>query len=499
MSYKLDLSDIDRGAQASLTAQIAERLQHAIDTGALAPGEKLPTTRALAEQAGINHLTAVRVYRRLAEQGYVTASVGRGTFVRAVPPALDRDPIDWQTAVLPELRPSYSHETFAATYLIPSDPDIVSLAAGAPDSAIYPANALGRIAGEVLDEVGGDALGYLDPDGLYELREEIAKRGRRLGFAQTAEEIMVTSGARQAIDLVCRASRRAGRRRRLRVADVHRHPQLAAGHRRARDRRAGRRGRHGRRRARAHARPPRGQARGRPAGLPEPDRARTCRRRARAARRAGARALVLHPRGRRLRDGALRRRRPSAPAPLRARPRHLRRLAVEDGRRRPAPRVGGGQRAGAPAHELAQAPQRHAHLEPGPVHRAPLAAQRRPRGAPARLQPDVRASAAMRCAPAWSATWATRSRCAGPSAATTCGSRSGGRSTSAQLLSEAIRCGVTFVPGGAMLAESSPTTSMRLSFARLEPEELDEGVRRLAKAVLAVRHRASRPGRVQFS
>src|SRR3954464_6494216 len=129
MSYTLDLSDIDRDGEESITAQIAHRIRTAIESGALAPGEKLPSTRALAEQAGVNHLTAVRVYRRLAEEGYVSASVGRGTFVRAVPPALDRDPIDWQTAVLPELRPSYSHETFAATYLIPSDPDIVSLAA----------------------------------------------------------------------------------------------------------------------------------------------------------------------------------------------------------------------------------------------------------------------------------------------------------------------------------------------------------------------------------
>ena len=144
MSYKLDLSDIDRDAEASLTAQIAERLQHAIDTGDLAPGEKLPTTRALAEQAGVNHLTAVRVYRRLAEQGYVTASVGRGTFVRAVPPALGP-----RSHRLADRRPagaaaSYPHEMFAATYRIPSDPDVLSLAAGWPDPALYPATVAGR-------------------------------------------------------------------------------------------------------------------------------------------------------------------------------------------------------------------------------------------------------------------------------------------------------------------------------------------------------------------
>src|SRR5436309_11537431 len=116
MSYTLDLSDIDRNGEESITAQIADRIRTAIDTGDRGPGAKLPSTRALAEQAGVNHLTAVRVYRRLAEEGYVTAGVGRGTFVRSVPPpaAADRDGM-WQYAVLPELQPSYVNEVFAET------------------------------------------------------------------------------------------------------------------------------------------------------------------------------------------------------------------------------------------------------------------------------------------------------------------------------------------------------------------------------------------------
>src|SRR4051794_7429790 len=116
MSYTIDLSDIDRAGEESITAQIADRIRTAIDAGDLAPGDKLPSTRALAEQAGVNHLTAVRVYRRLAEQGYVTSGVGRGTFVRAVPPpaAADDEGI-WQHAVLPEQQTSYVNEVFAET------------------------------------------------------------------------------------------------------------------------------------------------------------------------------------------------------------------------------------------------------------------------------------------------------------------------------------------------------------------------------------------------
>jgi len=55
------------------------------------------------------------------------------------------------------------------------------------------------------------------------------------------------------------------------------------------------------------------------------------------------------------------------------------------------------------------------------------------------------------------------------------------------LYNEALRHGVTFTPGGATMVEPGPHTSLRLSFGLLDPEELDEGVRRLAVALRAVR------------
>jgi len=60
------------------------------------------------------------------------------------------------------------------------------------------------------------------------------------------------------------------------------------------------------------------------------------------------------------------------------------------------------------------------------------------------------------------------------------------------LYDEAVRQGVTFLPGGAMMAERPRTTHIRLSFGYLDPDELDEGVRRLAVAVRAVRPRPRR-------
>jgi DNA-binding transcriptional MocR family regulator len=55
------------------------------------------------------------------------------------------------------------------------------------------------------------------------------------------------------------------------------------------------------------------------------------------------------------------------------------------------------------------------------------------------------------------------------------------------LYAEALRCGMTFTPGEAAMAEPTGETTLRLSFSLLRPEQLDEGVRRLARAIRAVR------------
>jgi DNA-binding transcriptional MocR family regulator len=498
MSYKLDLSDLDRDAQTSLTAQIADRLQRAIDVGDLAPGEKLPTTRALAEQASINHLTAVRVYRRLAEHGYVTAAVGRGTFVRAVPPAADRDPVDWQTAVLPELRPSYSHETLAAMHLAPSDPDIISLAAGAPDPSIYPASALGRIAGEVLSELGGEALGYLDADGLDELREEIAIRGRRLRFAQTADEIVVTSGARQAIDLACRAVVAPGD---IVVCESPTFIGILSSL----------------------------EVTGaRVIGVPVDEDGMDVDALERILARHEVKLVAVQPgcqnptgqdlssaRARRLAELARERSffilEDAVYATVRfdttdhTRLRHLApdHVIYVDSLSKT---IGGGLRLGWVA---ASGPvrQRVSWLKlHNDTHTSSLVQHFAHRwlasGAHERLLHDTNPMYAARC----DALRESLQRHLGDEV--TVPRPVGGHHLWVRfrrpideraLLSEAIRCGVTFVPGGAMLPEPKSVTAMRVSFARLDAEQLDEGVRRLAKAVLAVRHRASRPGLAHLS
>ena len=205
MSYKLELSDLRRTGEVSLTQQLVDRFAAAIDAEELAPGEKLPTTRALAADAGINHLTAARVYRRLAELGYVTASVGKGTFVRALAPdAEERHGDDWQIYALPDRPITYAEQVTGDAFRLANEPGMLSLSTGWPSPRLYPTEALARITADVFADEGGHAISYLTAEGLYDLREQIARYGGDQGFASDPDEIIVTSGARQAIDLAVR-------------------------------------------------------------------------------------------------------------------------------------------------------------------------------------------------------------------------------------------------------------------------------------------------------
>ena len=211
MSYKVDLSDLERDRDVSLTQQLVDRFAAAIEQGRLAPGEKLPPTRELAAQVGMNHLTAARVYRRLAELGYVTASVGRGTFVRALTPAGSTEHgDDWQVYALPQRETSYPEQVLAEAFASAGRQGVISLATGWPSPRLYPTDTLARITTEVFEEEGGEALSYLPAEGLWALREQLAARGRNSGWADGPDEILVTSGAKQALSLTARATLEPG-------------------------------------------------------------------------------------------------------------------------------------------------------------------------------------------------------------------------------------------------------------------------------------------------
>src|SRR5690242_13158817 len=73
--------------------QLMEQVKHAIETGALRPGEQLPGIRPLAEELVINANTVAKAYRELEHEGVIELRHGAGAFVSAraaEPRATDR-------------------------------------------------------------------------------------------------------------------------------------------------------------------------------------------------------------------------------------------------------------------------------------------------------------------------------------------------------------------------------------------------------------------------
>src|SRR3954453_14533540 len=162
MSNKVVLTDIEREGSVSVTQQLVDRFGEAIETSTLEPGAKLPTPRPLPPPAGANPRTAARVYRRLAELGYVTATVSRGTFVRSIVPAASEEQgDDWQIWAMPDLPQSYAAQITDDAFRLATEPGVVSLSTGWPSPALYPVEDLKRATELSLEEASGDAFGYL--------------------------------------------------------------------------------------------------------------------------------------------------------------------------------------------------------------------------------------------------------------------------------------------------------------------------------------------------
>jgi GntR family transcriptional regulator len=62
--------------------QLMRQVKHAVATGALAPGERMPTVRDLAGTLLVNPNTVARAYRDLEREGVLETAPGRGSFVR---------------------------------------------------------------------------------------------------------------------------------------------------------------------------------------------------------------------------------------------------------------------------------------------------------------------------------------------------------------------------------------------------------------------------------
>ena len=215
------LLKIDRASGVPAYRQICDRIAALVDDGTMRPGDRLPPTRALGTAIGTHRSTVVRAYDELRALGYIESRGGSYTTVRrrVRPPATRSDAndrkgdglIDWNAATRPSVRVLHAHPAMEPFKSSPTE-EVIDLDRLSADPSHAPGDELRRCIKSVLVRTGGAALDYTDAAGWGPLRDVIAARMRNHGVAVSSDEILVTAGAQQALDLVLRYLTSAGDR-----------------------------------------------------------------------------------------------------------------------------------------------------------------------------------------------------------------------------------------------------------------------------------------------
>jgi 2-aminoadipate transaminase len=196
--------------------QIFDQVVARIRSGAFPAGFRLPPTRSLANVLGTNRNTVVAAYEDLVAAGFVASTVGRGTFVAGQQPPATRVATGGVALAAGELpwgalcaRAVFAEPLTRVDRLQrstgPMSTDTINLARMEPSADQIPHELIRRCTDHVLRSLGGKALKYSARDGVPRLRAIISEDLARLGVPAPADDIVVTSGSQQAIDLVARA------------------------------------------------------------------------------------------------------------------------------------------------------------------------------------------------------------------------------------------------------------------------------------------------------
>jgi DNA-binding transcriptional MocR family regulator len=179
-----------------------------IESGELSPGEKIPSLRALGNRLGLSVSTIGQAYLELERQGVIEARPKSGYFVRD---RIQRLPRPCRKAEVSAEPRQVSRNTLIRQVLdTMGRDDILPFGVAKTGEELLPAKTLSRIMTQVVRDSPEASLRYETVAGNEGLRRQIALRCLDAGAEVGASEVMVTSGALEALFIAVRAVTRAG-------------------------------------------------------------------------------------------------------------------------------------------------------------------------------------------------------------------------------------------------------------------------------------------------
>ena len=192
---------LDQTSDVPLYRQLYAQLSQQIHSGKLARGERLPATRELAGLLGLNRTTVSAAYEMLEAEGLIMGHVGKGSYVTAESTPASQG-IDWSTLL--DRAGTGGHGVGPAR-------QVISFATSRPSRALFPLDEFRASCEAVLARHDlADILQLGSPAGYEPLRRYLLEDARRQNLAGPGDDLLITNGCQQALDLIGRVLLRPG-------------------------------------------------------------------------------------------------------------------------------------------------------------------------------------------------------------------------------------------------------------------------------------------------
>jgi DNA-binding transcriptional MocR family regulator len=198
-----------------LYVQLRDQLRALVNTGGLRPGDRIPASRELAVQLGVHRTTIANAYAELESEGLISGHVGRGTFIcdgserhKTYPlsgPPASNGAFRWETLFADE-----RSEEVLSRMTQEAPRNSISFVMAKPATEFFPVTDLRNCSNAVWRREGPEILQFGSPDGYPKLKEVLVSMLRGEGYEAADENLLITDGCQQALDLLCKTFVRPG-------------------------------------------------------------------------------------------------------------------------------------------------------------------------------------------------------------------------------------------------------------------------------------------------
>lgn len=199
-----------------LYIQLRDQLRALVHAGDLRHGDRIPASRELANMLGVHRTTVANAYAELEAEGLIQGHVGRGTFIKGngnglkltppPPPVLNGSQgIRWELLFADE-----RGEEILSRLTASAPEDSLSFVMARPAEEFFPIEDLHMCVNAVLRREATDVLNLGPSDGYAPLKEALLDMLQGEGISARDENLLITDGCQQSLDLISKAFVRPG-------------------------------------------------------------------------------------------------------------------------------------------------------------------------------------------------------------------------------------------------------------------------------------------------